>query len=108
MIRISVYRNDSGKIKGFKVSGHALFDDPGRDIVCSAVSVLVINTVNSIEKFLPAELFRVDSDEKTGCIECFIKEPVSDEAGILLKAMVFGIENIRDTYGSEFVTIDRS
>ena len=30
------------------ISGHSLYDDYGRDIVCSAVSSIVITTVNGI------------------------------------------------------------
>ena len=32
------------------ITGHALFDDYGRDIVCSAVSSIVITTINGILK----------------------------------------------------------
>ena len=49
------------------MSGHAGYDDIGKDIVCAAVSVLVINTLNSIERF---------TDDKTSC--------VSDETAELL------------------------
>ena len=49
MITISIYKNAEGIYNGFKVLGHAGFDDKGKDIVCAAVSVLVINTINSIE-----------------------------------------------------------
>ena len=30
------------------ITGHALFDDYGKDIVCSAVSSIVITTINGI------------------------------------------------------------
>ena len=32
------------------ITGHALFDDYGKDIVCSAVSSIVITTINGILK----------------------------------------------------------
>ena len=32
------------------ITGHALYDDIGRDIVCSAVSSIVITTINGILK----------------------------------------------------------
>ena len=47
--------------------GHAGFDQSGRDIVCAAISILVINTINSIEE-LAAEKIIVDADEKAGTI----------------------------------------
>jgi len=34
--------------KEIEIKGHALYDDYGKDIVCSAVSSIVITTVNGI------------------------------------------------------------
>ena len=36
---------------GFETLGHAGYAKRGEDIICSATSVLVINTINSIEKY---------------------------------------------------------
>ena len=36
------------KEKKISISGHALYDDYGKDIVCSAVSSIVITTINGI------------------------------------------------------------
>ncbi len=48
MIELILKTKDK-KISGFEVSGHANYDDPGKDIVCSAVSMLTINTINTLE-----------------------------------------------------------
>ena len=45
MIKIKVDYNDN-KISGFKVTGHANFDEYGKDIVCASVSSIVITSVN--------------------------------------------------------------
>lgn len=45
MIKIKIHYEDNF-IKGFKVSGHANYDDYGKDIVCAAVSSIVITSVN--------------------------------------------------------------
>ena len=34
--------------KNISIKGHALYDDYGKDIVCSAVSSIIITTVNGI------------------------------------------------------------
>ena len=34
--------------KNISIKGHALYDDYGKDIVCSAVSSIVITTINGI------------------------------------------------------------
>ena len=105
MVSVEIFRNKEGQINGFKIMGHAMFDDKGKDIVCAAVSILAINTVNSIEKFLPEDKMEVFSDEKRGVIECSLKEPVSEKARLLLDTFAFGMENIAGTYGKRFVRI---
>ena len=49
MIKVSV-KKDNNFIKEIKISGHSNFDDYGKDIVCAAVSSIVITTVNDILK----------------------------------------------------------
>ncbi len=105
MINVEVFRDKEGQINGFKTTGHAMFDDKGKDIVCAAVSILTINTVNSIERFLPEENMAVVSDEDKGIIECTLTEPVSEKARLLLNSFVFGIENIAGAYGKKFVRL---
>lgn len=47
MIKVTIEK-DKVLYKKVKVLGHALYDDYGKDIVCSAVSSIVITTVNGI------------------------------------------------------------
>ena len=49
MIKIKINYNDSF-IKDFKVSGHANYDEYGKDIVCASVSSIVITSVNLVLK----------------------------------------------------------
>lgn len=49
MISVRFNYDSSDRITGFDISGHAGLADSGYDIICSAVSALAINTVNSIE-----------------------------------------------------------
>ena len=42
MIKVNIKNNE------ITVSGHANYDDYGKDIVCASVSSLVISTVNAI------------------------------------------------------------
>ena len=52
MISVKVDYNDQ-KISRFVVSGHAMYETYGKDIVCSAVSSCVITTVNAILEIAP-------------------------------------------------------
>ena len=47
MIKVNIKYKDSF-INEIIISGHALYDDFGKDIVCAAVSSIFITTVNSI------------------------------------------------------------
>ena len=47
MIRVKVEK-EHGYYKKISILGHAMYDDIGKDIVCSAVSSIVITTVNGI------------------------------------------------------------
>lgn len=47
MIKVNVLKVN-GKINKIVITGHANYDDYGKDIVCSAVSTCMITTVNGI------------------------------------------------------------
>jgi hypothetical protein len=89
VIEARVSRNPAGQAVAFEVCNH------GKSNVCAAVSMLVINTINSIEAFTEA-VFTCDWNEK----DCgFIKfelescrsEEAGREAGLLLDALMLGL-----------------
>ena len=45
---VAEFLKKNGNITGFKVSGHAGYDDIGKDIVCASVSSAVMMTANLI------------------------------------------------------------
>ena len=47
MIKVSIVKENS-KYKKISILGHAMYDDYGKDIVCSACSSIVITTVNGL------------------------------------------------------------
>ena len=47
MIKVKVVKENS-KYKKITILGHAMYDDYGKDIVCSACSSIVTTTVNGI------------------------------------------------------------
>ncbi|MBQ7765681.1 MAG: ribosomal-processing cysteine protease Prp [Lachnospiraceae bacterium] len=103
MIQVSIIRhnNEYSQVKAF---GHAEYDDYGKDIVCSAVSVLVINTANSLEKFTD-DLILAETHED-GTTEILIKEHPSKEAILLIDSMILGLEGIRNQYGKKYLSVD--
>ena len=100
MITAEVTRKQ-GKYFSFSCSGHAEYDDPGKDIVCSAVSMLVINTANAIDKF--TETGMVGSDEDN--INWYFPERPDDKAELLMDAMLLGLKEIETKYGNDYLRL---
>ena len=103
MIRVVISRGD-GYIDGFRLTGHAGYDDYGRDIICSAMSMIAINTVNSLS-ILAEEDFGFDQDEETGLLYVKFDHRPNDGADLLLRSFELGIQGVIDQYGSEFVSL---
>ncbi len=93
MINITIYRNSNAEIYGFKAENH------GDSIVCSAVSALTLNTVNSIEAFTSAE-FVCDYEEEGGFLSfelTSVKNGGHDEkCGLLLNSLTLGLRMLAD------------
>ena len=98
MIKVTIYKTDRHEYVGFDLQGHAGFADEGMDIVCAAVSALVINTMNAIERYTDDEITVVtdDSEDAQSMIEFrFVNHPTHD-AELLLKTMILGLEEVED------------
>ena len=95
MVEITVYKNTKHQTDGFKTIGHAGYAEEGQDIVCAAISILVINTINAIEAFTKDKTSLV-SDEVSGEIDFLVKGNPSKEAQLLLDAMLLGLEDMAD------------
>ena len=104
MIQATVYRNAAEGNYSFVVCNH------GESYVCAAVSMLVINTINSIEVLTGAD-FASDSNEEEGRIQFSLRtsraQPEGQQAGILLDAMVLGLESVAQQHPDELtITIN--
>ena len=103
MIRI-VMHSSNGTLIGFDMEGHAGFDEYGRDIVCAAVSVLVINTMNSIEA-LTDNRFEASVEEDAGSVHFLLDKEYDSRAVLLLDSLYLGLRDIENTYGNEFIQL---
>lgn len=98
MISVTILKHNNN-IVGFKIKNH------GKDIVCSAVSILSLNTINSIEAFSSVK-FTLDYNPNGGFINFItnFSENFSNKfpnANILLKSFELGINGIKDEYPNE-------
>lgn len=84
--------------------GHSGFARSGKDIVCASISVLVINTVNSIEK-LAGDRMDVSENGETGFIHCSFRDMLSQEGKLFMDSMVLGLSGIEKQYGRKYLTV---
>lgn len=102
MTKITFYRTKSGEYAGFTCDGHAGYAEAGGDIVCAAISVLVINAINSLEEITGEEM-RVVSDEETGVIRCrFVNLPLKETSRALMDSLALGLTHIEKQYGKNY------
>jgi len=88
------YKNSqNGEIIGFKTEGHAGYADKGNDVVCAAISMLVINTINSIEMFTVDDC-EIIEDENNAVISLMADSQQSIESRILLKSLELGLNQV--------------
>ena len=68
MIKVNIEKKDD-KVNKITISGHAQFDDYGKDIVCASVSSMVITTVNAIVRL---EENNINYNQNDGFVEITI------------------------------------
>lgn len=96
MIRVRV-RKTVGQVSEFRVAGHGGYGEAGKDVVCAAVSALVLNAVNSCERLLGARLHVEDTGE---VLLCTVPAGITraTDVQLLLESMLFGIEQAAAQY----------
>ena len=101
MIHIRIATKNSRCIQVVS-KGHAEYAEEGQDIICAAVSVLMVNTANSIET-LTEDGFTCEEDD--GYVAIAIEEEESEGAHLLMESLRLGLESIRETYGDAYLDI---
>jgi len=101
MIEIIIHRKNN-QYTGFVSEGHAGYAEEGYDIICAAVSVLTVNTINSIEAFT-SDHFAVRQGD--GLIEFILEGAISKETALLMDSMILGLQDIQKNYGNEYLNI---
>jgi len=103
MIGVVLKKTNTGVIYGFSANNH------GDGIVCAAVSALVLNAVNSIERFTD-DKFICDYDKSGGRFEfehTLLKNGgASHDASLLLESMALGLRGVMEEYGKEIKIVE--
>ena len=99
MIQATFFKDSKGKYRGFSLLGHADYAWSGSDIICSAVTALAVNTINSIEKLTPdKDKLIYHTDEKSGLLSCSFDGEIGPESTLLVNSLLLGLDSIRKSY----------
>jgi len=103
MITVRLRKNVKDQVYAFDILDH------GRGVVCAAVSVLSLNTVNAIE-ILTEEKFTCDYDQAGGRLQFALAAGASGDCGhdalLLIDAMVMGLRGIQEEYAKQIEIVE--
>lgn len=119
MIRAVISENAEGVVTGFCISGHAGFAESGSDIICSAVSAIAYTALGYIDEVLfeinGSHVFYECEEERgylkwersslAGLIGEKADEQFNIQLNAVLRAMLIGLVQIRESYGKEYLSI---
>lgn len=102
MINITVKKRN-GSYLDFSSRGHAGYAEKGQDIVCAAVSALIITTVNSLDEFTEE---KVEVGEDDGYVSIHFKTNPNTERGkLLMDSLILGLTEIEHSYNNRYLTV---
>ena len=104
MTEIRFIRNSEHKFVGFICTGHAEFDEKGKDLVCCAISILTINAINSIEKVAKKDA-EVNEDEENGNLSIILKDDPDERTETIFRCLILGLKGIRAEYGGNYLRV---
>ena len=106
MIQVTVYvDSNTNQFTGFHTHGHAEYADAGYDIICSAVSAIVITTINSIEQ-LTDDPITCSQDQEHGEIDVGFEGQLSPQSVLLIQSMLLGLTGIQNEYGIQYLKVN--
>jgi uncharacterized protein YsxB (DUF464 family) len=101
VIKIRIVRNTFGNIIGYSISGHAGFDEYGKDVVCAAVSMAGQMALLGLTQLLSAD---VQWEMTSGNLNCRLNEQMDDDkmekCQVILETMVLGLKDVAKQYKS--------
>ncbi len=104
MTSITVRKTGAGAYTGFTCIGHSGYAEAGSDIVCAAISILVINTINSVERFTQDKM-KVVTNDREGLIDVRFPGSAGEQAALLLDSMVLGLSEVQEQYGRKYLKL---
>ena len=104
MTTITIYKSNEGNYTRFTCEGHSGFAESGYDIVCASISILVINTINSLDSLVNEEM-KVEENSEDGYIDCKFIQKIDDRSKLLMDSMILGLQTIASEYGKKYLRL---
>ena len=98
MIKVTIKYSED-KFKSLEVKGHAKSDEYGKDLICAAVSAVVIGGMNNIKNI---NQFEYSVEE--GLVELKAKSNLSEHDEIVIETIITGLKTIAED-NKDFVQI---
>lgn len=102
MINATLYNSSDKGYSGFLIKGHAGYANSGKDIICSAVSSVVITIVNSIETFTNDEF---ECEMEDGFVKFDFRQKPSKEAKLLIDSLWLGLTGLNKEFGDKYIKL---
>ena len=90
MIKITVRYKSTGEFDSLVSQGHANSAPHGQDLVCAAVSGILLGGINALK----GKNFRLKSDEKTGIIELCNVGKMEERDSVVIDTIVLQLQAI--------------
>ncbi|WP_042475038.1 ribosomal-processing cysteine protease Prp [Bacillus ndiopicus] len=107
MITVTIYSDENRKSYGFEISGHALSDVYGRDLVCAGASAIAFGAVNAIPH-LTGITPEIEQGEEGGYLKVAISNDLDretdDKLQVILNTMVTQFYTMTASY-SDFIEL---
>ena len=93
MIKVKFLIGDR-QLKGFEISGHAMFAESGKDIICAAVSSAAYMAANTITDVIGA---KADAAAQDGAMSVTLNQP-DERAETVLKGLELHLTELSKQY----------
>src|SRR5699024_10743152 len=100
----NIHENDDGRVVSFNMSGHADFDEYGKDIVCDGASSIVFGNVNAIISMTDADPER-ELDDDGGYLQFSGESPNDEKMQTTIKAIKISLKTIEEEY-NDYIRIE--
>ena len=103
MTTITIIKSKNGNYKQMTCLGHAGYADAGEDIVCAPISMLVINTINSLEVLTDAKM-QINAED-SGMIDLKFQEDIGRDGILLMDSLILGLKGVVKQYGKQYLKL---